>query len=273
MFKYSFNSTTLRNMEVIEALKAIRTYGYAGVELTLNDSHLHPLKSNMARLPEIKKFCSENDFPVVCVAAGGDRLLGDEPYEPSLICPQAKGRSERLDLIKRAMEITVKLESPVLNINSGKLKAEMDREKALGYLYENLEELLRESSDVILVLEPEPGFLIGTTANALAMIHRISHPRLRLNLDIGHVFCSEEDCYSAIERAIPYAGNIHIEDIRGRIHHHEIPGEGDIDFVRVLNILKNSGYNHYVGVELHHHADMWQGALKESLEYLTKIGA
>jgi sugar phosphate isomerase/epimerase len=271
MFKFSFNSTTLRNMGVIEALNNIKSYSYAGVELALNDSHLHPLKRSQNRLSEVKNFCSENDLPIVCIAAGGERLLSDEPFEPSLINPKKEGRARRLDLIKRSLEIAAFLEAPVVNINSGKLKAEVNEEQAFDYLYTNLEELLHENSEVILALEPEPDFFIETSSDAVNLIQKINHPRFRLNLDIGHVFCSEENCYSAIEKALPYARNIHIEDIKNGIHHHEIPGEGDIDFVKVIEILKKSGYSHYVSVELHHHADMWQRALKESLEYLTKL--
>lgn len=271
MFKYSFNSTTLRNMDVIVALENIKSYGYAGVELTLNDSHLHPLKSSLSRLSEVKDYCSENDIAIVCVAAGGDRLLSDEPYEPSLIYPEREGRSKRLDLIKRSMEVAAYLGSPVLNINSGKLKEGVKEEQAFEYLYTNLEELLRENSELILVLEPEPEFFIRTSSDAVKLIKKIDHPRFRLNLDIGHVFCSEENCYSAIEKALPYSRHIHIEDIKQRIHHHEIPGEGDINFEKIIKIFKKSNYSHYVSVELHHHTDMWQRALKDSLNYLTKL--
>ena len=95
--------------------------------------------------------------------------------------------------------------------------------------------------------------------------------RVRLNLDIGHVFCSETDCYSAIEKALPYSRHIHIEDIRNGVHHHEIPGEGDIDFPRIIQLLTSSDYNHYVSVELHHHADMWERALGESLSFLSRL--
>jgi sugar phosphate isomerase/epimerase len=270
MFKFSFNSTTLRNMDVIEALNNIKSYGYDGVELSLNDTHIHPLKSN-SKLSEVKNYCKENDLPIVCIAAGGDSLLSNEPYEPSLISPEREGRAKRLDLIKRSMELTAYLEAPILNINSGKLKAGVSKGQAFEYLHENFETLLSYNSQVTLVLEPEPDFLIGTSTVAINLIQKINHPRLKLNLDIGHVFCSEDAPYYAIERAMPYTRNIHIEDIKNRIHHHEIPGEGDIDFVKVIETLKKSGYSHYVSVELHHHADMWQRALKESLEYLSKL--
>jgi len=43
---------------------------------------------------------------------------------------------------------------------------------------------------------------------------------------------------------LPYTRNILIEDIKNGIHHHEIPGEGDIDFARITEIVRNAGYEH-----------------------------
>jgi hydroxypyruvate isomerase len=268
MTKFSFNSTTLRNMDVFEALSQIQDCGYDGVELTLNDSHLHPLRSSMERVLAIRDFCSDRDIQIVCVAAGGDRLLSDIPYQPSLIDLDQKGRRQRIDLLKRSIEITEILEAPILNFNSGFLPEGLSRAAANDYLRQGIGELLAEKGNVTFVVEPEPGFYIGTTSAAIKLIQEINDPRFLLNLDIGHVYCSEDDCYDAINRAMPFTRNVHIEDIKQRIHHHEIPGEGDIDFSRVFSILHRANYSHFVSVELHHHADMWQRALKESLEYL-----
>jgi len=271
MFKFSFNSTTLRNLDVMEALKQIKDFGYEGVELSLNDSHLHPLTATQSRINAIKTHCQNLALPIVCLAAGGDRLLGSEPYEPSLISLDRSGREKRLELIRRAMDIANQLEAPVLNINSGKRKAEVEPEQAFLFLTSALEKLLPDAGSLTLVIEPEPDFFIGTSTQGIELVHTINEPRVRLNLDIGHVFCSETNCYEAIEKALPFSRHIHIEDIRNGIHHHEIPGEGDIDFPQVINLLINSGYKHYVSVELHHHADMWKRALGESLLFLGKL--
>ena len=69
---------------------------------------------------------------------------------------------------------------------------------------------------------------------------------------------------------MPFTRHMHIEDIKGRVHHHEIPGEGDIDFDRVFSILHKANYAHYISVELHHHNDRWQSALSESLAFLNR---
>jgi len=269
--KYSFNSTTLRNMDIIEALTQIQASGYDGVELMLNESHLHPFRATQERVAGIRNFCSGLGLPIVCVSVGGDRLLSDVSYRPSLIEPDAKGRRQRIGLLKRSVEIAQELGAPVLNFNSGILLDGLSPAAARELLVEGIGELLEMKSGLTLVIEPEPNFFIGATAEALALIEEIGDPALLLNLDIGHVNCSEDDCYGAIERALPKTRHIHIEDIKQRVHHHEIPGEGNIDFCRVYSMLKRADYSHYVSVELHHHDGMWQRALDESLAYLRKI--
>lgn len=271
MFKLCFNSTTLRNIDVFQALNLIKQYGYEGVELTLNDTHFHPLKHNRSKLKEIKVYSQDNEIDIVCVAAGGPDLLGDEPYEPSLIHMESSKRKERIDFIKQCIDVANDLNSPILNINSGILKEGGRPEKAYEFLYNSIHELLAQVGDLILVIEPEPNFFIGTTNQAIELIEKIDSPNLKLNLDIGHVFCSEENCYEHIKNALPYSRHIHIEDIKNGVHYHEIPGDGDIDFKEIIDLIKNAGYAHYVSVELHHHDAVWQKALKESREYLLKL--
>jgi len=271
MFKLGFTSTTLRNLDLFQALQEIKGAGYEGVELTLNDTHLHPLSATDARVREVRDFCLDNGIHIECVAAGGPTLLGEVAYEPSFISSDAAGRQRRRDFVKRAMEVTRILGVPTLNINSGLLREDTTREEAATRLREGVDEALREAGDLIVVWEPEPDFFIGTSDAGVDLVRAVNSPQFRLNLDIGHVFCSEENPYEAIEKALPFTRNIHIEDIKGGIHHHEIPGEGDIDFKRIIASIKASGYDHYVAVELHHHDTQWQRALTESRSYLCQL--
>ena len=58
--------------------------------------------------------------------------------------------------------------------------------------------------------------------------------------------------------------------LTGKVHFHEIPGKGEIDFKACFEALLNHGFTGYGSVELYHHVDRWQEALTESLAYLTK---
>ena len=269
--KFCFNSTTLRNIEFSKALSLIREAGYDGVEIALNDTHIHPLTSSDTELSEVKKICSDLGLEIACIAAGGPTLLGDTPYEPSLITAEAAGRQSRIDVVRRSIELTQRLCCPVLNINSGLPTDAVSPELAQEYFLSAVNSFIPELGGITLVIEPEPNFFVGTTTKAIDMINEINSPAVMLNLDIGHVFCCEDDCYDGIERALPYTRHIHIEDIKGKIHFHEIPGEGDIDFARIAVSVKASGYPHFISVELHNHDQDWQRALDISLAYIKKL--
>ena len=44
---------------------------------------------------------------------------------------------------------------------------------------------------------------------------------------------------------------MHVEDIKGRIHDHLIPGLGDIDFAAAVAALRESGYDGFLTLELY----------------------
>ena len=105
--------------------------------------------------------------------------------------------------------------------------------------FQGIQSLLTCTDDLVLALEPEPGFFIDTSVNAAALVRDIASPGLMMNLSIPHVFVSESDCYERIRQALPYSRHIHIADVRGVRHHHEIPGEGDINFGHIFTILED----------------------------------
>jgi len=271
MLKLSFNSTTLRDYDVLEACRYIRAAGYDGVELALGDAHLHPLRTSAQKVKDIKRQCADIGLDIVCLAAGGPDLLGSTRYEPSLITYSAEGRSERLDVIRRSIALAQDLGCPVVNFNSGLPREDVPAEIANDYLLGGLQQLTRNLGNTILAMEPEPDFFVGNTDKAIEIINSINHSQLRLNLDVGHVFCSQENAYEAIKRSIPYTRHIHIEDIKDAVHYHEIPGEGDIDFPRVISIINQQDYEHYISVELHNHDKRWQDALNLSRKYLLAL--
>lgn len=57
--------------------------------------------------------------------------------------------------------------------------------------------------------------------------------------------------------------------VNGKVHYHELPGNGQIDFNGVFKALKNN-YDKFITVELYNHSDMWEYALPESRKYLLK---
>jgi hydroxypyruvate isomerase len=270
MFPLSYNTNGLRNLPLLRAVQEVAQAGYEGIELSFHATHFHPFLLSGQKLEEIKKSLEKISVNPICMAVGAADLLSSEPFEPSLISPDPKGRQERIRLISRALEIAKFLEVPVVNFASGVLKKEVNSEEARKNLVQGIKRCLDNAREIILAIEPEPNMFIETTSQAIALMQEIASPNLKLNLDIGHVQCCEDDLLDSIAKAIPYTRHAHIEDIKGKVHHHEIPGEGDIDFHSVFQTLKKSNYQHYLSVELYHHADIWEQALSQSRKNLLK---
>jgi hypothetical protein len=58
--------------------------------------------------------------------------------------------------------------------------------------------------------------------------------------------------------------------LKGKVHYHEIPGKGKIDFQAVLRALVEAQYDGYVTIELYNHVDAWESVLPESRKYLLQ---
>lgn len=178
-----------------------------------------------------------------------DLLGGESTHEPSMISPNFSDRMQRVHLLQRCIEIAEYAACPVLNLVSGRKRQDCTEKESMQRLEDSLSQLLTFCSETTLVIEPEPGMLIETTQQAKALIEKMRNPRLKMNIDLGHVKCSEPDYLSRIEKAIPYAAHCHLEDILGNVHHHLIPGEGDMDFQTIFRLMELHGYGGYLSVE------------------------
>jgi len=270
MIPLSYNTNGLRNIPLYKAIEEVSKAGYEGIELSLHSSHFHPFQTSRRSLQELKSVFKSNPVVPVCIAAGASDLLSSKPFEPSLVSPDQKERQKRIDLIRSTIDIAEFLSIPVVNFASGRIKKGESFKIAEKNLIEGIESCLKNKEDTILAIEPEPEMFIETTTQAISLIEKNGSSRLKLNLDIGHVQCCQENILDSIAESLSYTRHVHIEDIKGKVHHHEIPGEGDLDYKAIFEVLKSSGYKHYLSVELYHHTDVWQRALQESRQHLLE---
>lgn len=279
MFPLSFNTQCLRNLPLDRAIEETAKAGYEGIDLAYLAGHLHPFDVTRKELDELKDQFARLPLKPAALSSGGPFVLSDDPFEPSLISPDRKAREQRINLISAALEMADDLSIPVVQFVSGIRQTGVSAEEATEMLTEGIRACLKNAGEAVLVLEPEAQLpesmgggrcFIETTTQAVPIIEAISSPRFRLNMDITHVQCCEDDLLQRVADAMPYTRHIHIADIKGKVHRHEIPGEGDIDLRSVLKVLKEANYEHYLSIELHSHADEWERALYQGREYMLE---
>jgi sugar phosphate isomerase/epimerase len=130
-----------------------------------------------------------------------------------------------------------------------------------------------EEEDVKVLIEPEPGLLIENSRQFKKLMTKVITPKhLRLNFDIGHFYCVNEDPAKAVLELSDYIEHFHLADIaRTRVHNHLIPGRGSIDFRSVFDAIDDIGYRGFVTVELYPYQDNPIEAAKEAYDYLCSI--
>lgn len=269
MMKFCYNANGLRNLGLLEAVRAVARAGYEGIELSLHPRHIEPFHFNAAQVKQLREELKHANLQACCLATGADLLLGPERFEPSFIHPTREGRQRRVELMRWAIDVAADLGVPVINFSSGIRQPQVPPEAAWEMLQSGVSQCLTHAAGrVTLAIEPEPGFFIQTNGEAAELIRQLGSSHLRINQDLGHANVCEEDYLDSVARALPLTAHFHVEDIKKRVHQHEIPGEGDIDFPGFFRVLRQGGYRGFLSVELYNHAPVYEQALTRSMAFL-----
>lgn len=269
-----YNTNGLVHHDPIAAIRGLAEIGYRAVALTIDHDLLSPFNPYWERqLHEIRDVLDRLELG--CVIETGARFLLDpwRKHEPSLISPDAAGRSRRLEFYRHALRCAVCLNADCVSLWSGVRPVEVAQETAWTWLIDGLSRLLEEATmlGVCLAFEPEPGMFVATVADFDQLRERLGAVELRLTLDVGHVICQNEGPVAAIIRGHGDAlGNIHLEDMRPGVHEHLMFGEGVLDLASVFAALREIGYNRGVYVELSRHSRFGLDAAKQAFEAVRR---
>jgi L-ribulose-5-phosphate 3-epimerase len=269
-----YNTNGLAHHDPQQALELLAEIGYRSVALTIDHQWLSPFQPDWPRqLEQLAQLLRQ--LGLACTLETGARFLLDprRKHWPPLVIEPALAAPRR-ELIRHAMEIAAPLGAKVISIWSGVAPQGLDDQMVLDNLTANLDMLLRDAEryDVILGFEPEPGMAIDTMSRWERLQQWLSHPRLRLTLDIGHLFCQGEvPLADYIARWAAQTVNIHLEDMRAGVHEHLMFGEGEMSFPPIVAALKSSGYTGPVHVELSRHSHDAANVARRAFDFLQPL--
>ncbi|AAD35507.1 xylose isomerase [Thermotoga maritima MSB8] len=154
---------------------------------------------------------------------------------------------------------------------------------------------LRELAD----LAKEKGVVIGVenvghpVSEVLKLVRAVNHPNVKLVIDVGHLFIVSNytgiDFYDELKKGLPYAVELHLSDNFGESPqtYQKIPdveafrfvygigdlhlpiGEGDIPYNKVFRIIRESGFDGIVILEINS-MDRFADEYADSLNLLRK---
>ena len=270
--KFAFSSNAFLRHDLLETIRILSSIGYEGIEIMADVPHAFPLHLTDSYIRMIRKAVEDNGLEISNINAFMHHADGDT-YHPSWIEKNRDLRAKRVDYTLRCIELADRLGARNISTEPGGPLEEMNREEGLRLFREGLcavEDKAREK-EVRVLIEPEPGLLIENSLEFLDFFDGLDPEVFGLNFDIGHFFCVNEDPAELVEIMKDYAHHFHLEDIApSREHHHLMLGHGAIDLTKVLNTIRDSGFDGFVTVELYTYDHAAEEAAIEAFEYLRQ---
>jgi sugar phosphate isomerase/epimerase len=276
--KLAFSTNAFTQYSLSQALQAIKAAGYEGVEILADVPHAWPDDLTAPKIAQIAQELDRLDLHVSNINAncsfGYWKDAPPEPYfEPSLISPNARHRTDRVRLICKTLNFAKAIGASNISITTGRMLGGMPPAKAADQLAESLKPILdyADRAGVNIGIECEPGLYLEYITELKEWIDRLDHPRFGANLDIGHSQVIGESIPDVIRTLNDRIWNLHIEDILGRKHYHLIPGEGTLDWKTLNSALREIGYQRYLTVELYTHWANPHEAAEKSHRFLRDL--
>lgn len=277
MTKLAFSTNAFKKSTLEEAINAIARAGYSGVELMADIPHAYPPSFDSAARLKTRHQLRSLGLEVSNINAFTLFACGDT-YHPTWIEADERKRALRIEHTMGCIELAAEMECRTMSVQPGgpTIAGGMDRKTAEQTFAEGLERLLplAERKGVIIAVEPEPGLLIQTAAEyrEFKKAHFPEDAGIRMNCDIGHLFCVGEDPAEVIRSMGREIAHIHLEDIgENRVHQHLTPGKGAIDFRSVFAAIDEIAYAGWVTVELYPYETTASGVAQQAMEYLRNV--
>jgi sugar phosphate isomerase/epimerase len=273
--RLAFSTNAFKKTSLERAVDDITSIGYRAVELMADVPHALPRDMNAARLRDLNKRLADTNTLVSNVNAFTLFACGDT-YHPTWIEDDVPLRRTRIDHTRACLRLAADVGAKTISIQPGGplIGTTLSRHEAGKRFADGLNEVIDEakSLDITIGVEPEPGLFIQSAAEYLAFKSEFfaDESHVKMNCDLGHLFCVGDDPASVI-RAIPHEiAHVHLEDIgKNRVHQHLTPGKGVIDFGSIFEALDVIQYNGFVTVELYPYEATAAQVARDAWEHLN----
>ena len=281
MIQLAFSTNAFKQYSLEDSIREIAKVGYSGVEILCDIPHAYAPTFTDDQIRGLKKTLASSNMQISNLNAFTLYAIGDT-YHPSWIDGSRAMRIEHtIECIRLAKKIGAKHLStepggpvpPPLPSSLRQKYQDIGRFEKIFLDGVTSVAKMAECEDIKVLIEPEPGLLIENSRQFKSFMTKIINLKsIRLNFDIGHFYCVNEDPAKVVYELSDYIEHFHLADIaHSRIHNHLIPGRGSIDFRSVFDAMDDIGYRGFVTVELYPYQDNPVEAAKEAYSYLCSI--
>jgi hydroxypyruvate isomerase len=240
MPRFSANLSFLyQDLPFFDRIDAAAENGFHGVE------YMSPYEYELTQIK--KRLRTHGVAQVLFNLPVGDFAKGERGYatDPARVKEFRRGVDE-------AISIARELDCTRINCLTGIGIPGLDPALARETMVENLRYAAASLATVgvTLVVEPlnrieTPGFVIGTSAEGLALIDEVGASNFGLQYDCYHAQRSEGNIIATLRAQIARIKHVQIADSPGRNE----PGTGELAYERILPVLDELGYDGWVGLE------------------------
>jgi sugar phosphate isomerase/epimerase len=272
--KLAFSTNAFKRYHLEDSIKEIAKIGYSGVEILCDIPHAFPPTLDDKQIKSIKDTVASHGLQISNLNAFTMYAIGDD-YHPSWIEDQETLREKRIQHTIDCIRLAKKIGAKNLSTEpGGPIPTAASRQELEKIFSAGLARVAKvaEEEDILVLVEPEPSLLLENSQQFKNFMKNFSTDHVRLNFDIGHFFCVNEDPARLVHELSDSIAHFHLADIaNNRVHNHLIPGKGAIDFWQVFDAIDSIGYEGFITVELYPYQENPIQAAKEAYNYLGKI--
>lgn len=242
-----FGTYGMKSLEVGQALRVCADIGFDGVELCLLSGwSTEPTRLSKAQRSEIRKQLADSGLVVPSLLESLPCLRTEQDHR------------QNIDKLKRATELAHDLapsQPPVVQSIVGGKTSRWDQSKQ--QLVDQLADWAKigEQSQTTVCFKPHASHAVHTPDRAEWVHRQVDSPRLKVVYDYSHFFLEGLSLRSTLEQLLPIVAYVQVKDSRGTPSKHEylLPGDGKTNYGELIEILRQSGYQGFVGVEISSH--------------------
>ena len=268
--RFALCNEMFEDRSMAEVCSVVSKLGYQGLEIAPFTLAPSATEVTTAQRADARKAMA--DCGLECV---GLHWLFAGPEGLHMTTPDDATWQRTRDYLSALLDLCADLGGKVLVLGSPKQRSVLENQTPEG-AWQRAAELLGSVLDkagglgLTICLEPlspvETNF-INTVEEGMKMVRQISHPSLKIHLDVK-AMCSEGTPVPEIIRSVTDddIGHFHVNDanLYG-------PGMGDVDYAPIAEAIRDVGYDRWLSVEVFKYDPDPETIARKSIEYLRQF--
>jgi len=231
------------------AFKAAHKFGYDAIEIGGFRPHAYAPDLAKGGAAKIRQLSADYGLPIVSYAPENT----GSPY--SLIFEDKAMNAESLDYFKLTLDMAKEIGSKYCMLACNHPGYGRNKEDVKKLFIENMCILSEHAQNIgqTIILEnvtPYEGTIICSADDLRWAMDQVNNPYFQCMLDLACPLTLGEPISEYFEKLGDAVKHIHFIDCCKDSEDHLIPGDGEMDFPRIVSYLKEVGYDGYLSLEL-----------------------